>query len=61
MKIHFAISLIITLLGALLLPIFCQYYEQKTGIYPLVFVIFSGAVTFFNWAYIIIPLVEGKK
>jgi xanthine/uracil permease len=53
-KTHIVISVIVTLIGTLLIPVFFQWWEQQTGIYPYGTLGFCVLLSLINFVVIII-------
>jgi hypothetical protein len=49
---HIIMSLIVTVLSPIFLPIFCQWYEQQTGISPVPIYAIYILIGFVNWILI---------
>lgn len=57
-KTHLAISIIATLLSPIFLPIFGQWYNQKTGISPDGMYFVYIAMGLVNWLFIVFKRTE---
>lgn len=58
MRTHIIVTVITMILGSLLVPIFTQWYEQRTGIFPLVFLSVLIIILVANVIYIVVNTID---
>jgi uncharacterized membrane protein YhdT len=58
MKTHIIVTVIVMILGSLLVLIFTQWYEQETGIIPVLFISVVMIFSIANLIYLLIKLMD---
>ncbi len=58
MRTHIIVTAITMILGSLLVPIFAQWYEQNTGIFPLVFLSILIILSIANLIYLLFNIID---
>ena len=53
-----ALSIVVTIIATLLVPVFGQWYEQQTGINPVAFYTVSSLIGVMNIMYRVIIVIE---
>ena len=58
MRTHIIATVITMILGSLLVPIFAQWYEQNTGIFPIPFLTALVILSVANAIYLLINIID---